>query len=70
MHLRSRALCVTLFVLTAAVLSVGAVRARDDRSTASAATFINWNSYLFDTNHTSANEAATAITTRNAPRPA
>ena len=67
MHLRSRAFCVTLFVLTAAVLSIGAVRARDDRSTGSAATFINWSSYLFNTNHTSANEAATAITTRNTP---
>jgi polyvinyl alcohol dehydrogenase (cytochrome) len=65
MRLQSRALRVTLVVLVAAVLSIGAGRARDDRSTASAATFINWNSYLFNTNHTSANAAATAITTLN-----
>ena len=62
MRLRSRALRITFFVLVAAVLSVGAVRAPDDRSTASAATFINWDSYLFNTSHTSANVAATAIT--------
>ena len=65
MRLRSRALRVTLIVLVAAVLSIGVVHPRDDRSPASAATFINWNSYLFNANHTSANAAATAITTLN-----
>jgi polyvinyl alcohol dehydrogenase (cytochrome) len=65
MRLRSRTLRVALVVLVAALLSMGAVRARDDRSTASAATFINWNSYLFNASHTSANAAATAITTQN-----